>query len=97
MPAIDGYQILPRDTNDLIIPSGLIITSAVTQSNITSTGFDLTWNTSDSSTTEANYAVTQPLTTHINGNSEANYTKAHTQYLLLDCSLLHFILLNVFP
>ena len=75
VPAIDGYQILPRDTNDLIIPSGLIITSAVTQSNITSTGFDLTWNTSDSSTTEANYAVTQPLTTHINGNS---YTKAHT-------------------
>ena len=29
VPAIDGYQILPRDTNDLIIPSGLIITSAV--------------------------------------------------------------------
>ena len=76
VPAIDGYQILLRDTNDLIIPSGLIITSAVTQSNITSTGFDLTWNTSDSSTTEANYAVTQPLTTHINGNL---YTKLHFQ------------------
>ena len=61
VPATDGYQILPRDSADIIQSGNLILTSAVTQSNITTTSFDLFWTTSDSSTTECNYGTTQIL------------------------------------
>ncbi len=39
------YQILPRDENDLIPASPINITSPVTVSNITTTGFTLNWTT----------------------------------------------------
>ncbi|MBT7896737.1 MAG: hypothetical protein HN564_07040 [Flavobacteriales bacterium] len=58
IPAVDGYQILPRDSADIIQSGNLIITSAVTQSNITNNSFDLSWTTSDSATSECNYGLT---------------------------------------
>ncbi len=66
VPANDGYQILPRDSADIINSGNLILTSAVTQSNITTNSFDVSWTTSDSSSTECNYATTQVLTSNIN-------------------------------
>ena len=66
IPANDGYQILPRDSADIIQSGNLILTSAVTQSNITTSSFDLSWTTSDSSTTECNYGTTQALGGNIN-------------------------------
>ena len=68
VPANDGYQILPRDSADLINSGNLILTSAVTQSNITTNSFDLTWTTSDSASTECNYATSQVLTSNINNS-----------------------------
>ena len=68
VPANDGYQILPRDSADIINSGNLILTSAVTQSNITTNSFDLSWTTSDSASTECNYATTQALTLNINNS-----------------------------
>ena len=68
VPANDGYQILPRDSADIINSGNLILTSAVTQSNITTNSFDLSWTTSDSASTECNYATTQVLTSNINNS-----------------------------
>ena len=47
VPANDGYQILPRDSADVQPNGNLLITSAITQSNISTFGFDLSWSTSD--------------------------------------------------
>ncbi len=68
VPANDGYQILPRDSADIINSGNLILTSAVTQSNITTNSFNLSWTTSDSASTECNYATTQALTSNINNS-----------------------------
>ena len=68
VPANDGYQILPRDSADIINSGNLILTSAVTQSNITTNSFDLSWTTSDSASTECNYATTQALSSNINNS-----------------------------
>ena len=71
VPANDGYQILPRDSADIIQTGALIFTSAVMQSNITTTSFDLSWTVSDSSSTNCNYDLTSTLGNTINngGNS----------------------------
>ncbi len=65
-PANDGYQILPRDSADIIQTGALIFTSAVVQSNITTTSFDLSWSVSDSSTTNCNYGLSTSLGTPVN-------------------------------
>ena len=73
--ANDGYQILPRDSADIILSGNLIFTSAVTQSNITTTSFDLSWNTSGNSTTECNYGTNSALGSNINiGGNLINHT-----------------------
>ena len=75
VPANDGYQILPRDSSDIIPTGALLFTSAVTQSNITTTSFDLSWTISDSSSTNCNYGVTSSLGTIINNGGS---TMTHT-------------------
>ena len=66
VPANDGYQILLRDSADIIQTGALIFTSAVLQFNITTTSFDLSWTVSDSSTTNCNYGLSTSLGTTIN-------------------------------
>ena len=63
IPANDGYQILPRDSSDIIQSGNIILTSGITQTNITNNSFDLSWSTSDSATTECNYGLTPALGT----------------------------------
>ena len=65
-PANDGYQILPRDSADIIQTGALIFTSAVEQSNITTSSFDLSWSVSDSSSTNCNYGLGNVLGTVLN-------------------------------
>ena len=65
-PANDGYQILPRDSADIIQTGVLIFTSAIVQSNITTTSFDLSWSVSDSSSTNCNYGLTNGFGTVLN-------------------------------
>ena len=78
VPANDGYQILPRDSSDIIQTGALIFTSAVVQSNITTTSFDLSWSVSDSSSTNCNYGSTSTLGTAINNGGN---TLTHTMSL----------------
>ena len=71
-PASDGYQILPRDTADIIQSGNIVFTSAVNQTNITTTSFDLSWSVSANSSTNCNYGTTTALGTSINsgGNTQ---------------------------
>ena len=56
-----GYQILPRDENDFILPPGVAIIGAVTQTNITTSSFDLNWATNNGGDSEVNYGLTPSL------------------------------------
>ena len=74
-PANDGYQILPRDSADIIQTGALIFTSSVMQSNITNSSFDLSWSVSDSSNTNCNYGLFTSLGTPVNNGGN---TLTHT-------------------
>ena len=65
-PASDGYQILPRDSADIIQSGNIVFTSAINQTNITTTSFDLSWNVSANSSANCNYGMTTALGTSIN-------------------------------
>ncbi|MEJ6735185.1 MAG: phospholipase D-like domain-containing protein [Flavobacteriales bacterium] len=56
-----GYQLLPRDLNDFIYSNEIIITSALTQENITTSSFDINWTTNLSGSTMAYYGTTPNL------------------------------------
>jgi len=56
-----GYQLLLRDTQDILSGSSIHIISPVTQSNITITDFVLSWETDIDGTTELYYGFTQEL------------------------------------
>ena len=74
-PASDGYQILPRDTADIIQSGNIIFTSSINQTNITTTSFDLSWSVSANSSTNCNYGTTTALGTSVNNGGN---TTAHT-------------------
>ena len=75
IPANDGYQILPRDSSDIVPTGALIFTSPVIQTNITTTSFDLSWSVSDSSSSNYNYGITSSMGNTINAGG---YTLTHT-------------------
>ena len=78
-PPNDGYQILPRDSADIIQSGNIVFTSAVNQTNISTTGFDLTWNVSSNSSANCNYGVTSSLGTNINqGGNNTTHTISFT-------------------
>ncbi len=60
-PFDGGYQVLPRDANDFILPAGVAIIGTVTQTNISTTSFDLTWDTNNNSDSQINYGLTPAL------------------------------------
>ena len=74
-PANDGYQILPRDSADIIQSGNIVFTSAINQTNITTTSFDLSWSVSANSSTNCNYGMTTALGTSINNGGN---TTSHT-------------------
>ena len=76
LPANDGYQILPRDSADVQPNGNLLITSAISQSNISTMGFDLSWSTSDNATTECYYGNNP--TNLSNHSTLGNYVTNHT-------------------
>ena len=77
-PANDGYQILPRDSADIIQTGNIIFTSAVMQSNITTSSFDLSWSVSANSSTNCNYGTTITLGNTLNNGGN---TLMHTMNL----------------
>jgi phosphatidylserine/phosphatidylglycerophosphate/cardiolipin synthase-like enzyme len=60
-PFDGGYQVLPRDENDFILPAGVAIVGTVTQTNISNTSFDLNWATNNSSDSQIDYGLTPSL------------------------------------
>jgi hypothetical protein len=60
-PYDSGYQILPRDENDFILPPGVAIIGQVTQTNISTTSFDLNWTTNNTSDSQVNFGLTTAL------------------------------------
>lgn len=60
-----GYQLIPRDTNDIVSSSTISIVSPVSQSNITQSSFDLSWQTDVDGSTEIFYGSTPNLGNHM--------------------------------
>lgn len=56
-----GYQLLLRDKNDIIANSTISFTTPLAVSNITQTGFTLSWNTNIAGSTELFYGLTPQL------------------------------------
>ncbi|MGC9354178.1 MAG: phospholipase D-like domain-containing protein [Mariniphaga sp.] len=53
-----GYQLLPRDLNDLMLTGSVNIISPVTVQNITKSGFTLSWKTDSEAIPEVIYGAT---------------------------------------
>jgi len=72
-----GYQLIPRDTNDITSPFAINFASDIIQSNITSTSFDLSWTTDVDGTTNLQYGITPALEL-----PEINQGGANTSHLV---------------
>ncbi|PKP54131.1 MAG: hypothetical protein CVT92_00965 [Bacteroidetes bacterium HGW-Bacteroidetes-1] len=64
-----GYQLLPRDLNDIFIPSSIYLEGALNNANFTKTSLDFNWSTNISGSTEMFFGPTSELV-------EANYTSS---------------------
>ena len=71
----DGYQLLPRGAADLVLTSAINVTGAVLQQNITTTSFDLVWNTDNAGSSFVNYGLTPALGTIV---GDVSPTTTHT-------------------
>lgn len=81
-PASEGYQILPRDTSDIIQTGNIVFTSSVIQSNITASSFDLSWSVSSNSDASCNYGTTTNFSNTLsNGGNSTNHTISLTGLL----------------
>jgi phosphatidylserine/phosphatidylglycerophosphate/cardiolipin synthase-like enzyme len=86
VPYNTGYQIIPRDLNDIIISSGgPTIAAMPVESNITQTGITLTYSTLSAGNTNVKYFVSdsigQPLVFNDSVYNEAQVT-THTANLI---------------
>jgi len=57
----NNYQLLCRDTNDIIMSNIIAINSKVSLSNLSQTGFKLSWSTTHAGTSEVMYGSTPAL------------------------------------
>jgi hypothetical protein len=55
------YQVLPRDTNDFIVPPGITIISSISINNLQTNGATLSWETDLAGSTEVTYGLTPLL------------------------------------
>ena len=58
---VGGYQLLPRGNQDLVPTSAINLSTQVDQINITTTGFDLIWNTDVLGDSHVEYGLTPEL------------------------------------
>ena len=56
-----GYQLLPRDIDDFILSNGIMMSSGLTQINITTDGFDVSWITNIDGSSNYLYGITPQL------------------------------------
>ncbi len=74
------YQLLPRDLNDIFLSSQFYITNPPSQNNLSTSGFDVNWETNLSGSTFIKYGITPSLELGIlNGaGGSTNHTVAIT-------------------
>ncbi len=71
-----GYQHLLRDANDILYIAAIFITNSISQTNISTTSFDLNWSTNVAGTTSfLKYGTTPSL---LGGTITANNALDHT-------------------
>lgn len=74
-----GYQMLLRDAQDIISNTAIALTSPVSVSNIAGTGFDLSWTTNISGSTQVYYGNSPALGLHqMNTGSGTSHTLSLT-------------------
>ncbi len=66
-PPSGGYQLLLRNSADILPASGIVITSDVTQHDIVPDGFTLRWNTNIAGSSQIAYGFTPALGTFASG------------------------------
>jgi len=71
-----GYQILLRDSNDIIISPGIHIISAISETNINTTSFDLNWSTDSTGSSVVKYGLSNAL--ELGVASTAGLSSSHT-------------------
>jgi len=68
-----GYQLLPRDLNDIFIPSSIYFVGALTNTNFTHSALDFTWKTNIAGTTQLFHgAAADSVTANITSDTGAN-------------------------
>jgi phosphatidylserine/phosphatidylglycerophosphate/cardiolipin synthase-like enzyme len=72
--ATSGYQLLCRDTNDIITNNAIMINSLISETNISQDSITIQWTTNLPGTTALNYGGTPNLGTSI---SDTNATTSH--------------------
>ncbi|PSR05559.1 MAG: hypothetical protein BRD50_00590 [Bacteroidetes bacterium SW_11_45_7] len=78
-PATDGYQVLPRDSSDIVAQAPFLFREPVRQQNITTTSFELTWETELKASSNVEYGLTPSLELGHQGMN--NSTNNHTYQL----------------
>tara|TARA_B100000900_G_scaffold156050_1_gene132666 strand:+ start:8804 stop:10864 length:2061 start_codon:yes stop_codon:yes gene_type:complete len=73
---IGGYQLLPRDASDIIFSGGINMTSALIQSNLSNSGFDLSWITDNTGNSNIAYGLSSNL--EIDTISNSTTTSTHS-------------------
>lgn len=71
-----NFMMEPRDNNDIEMIESLHITQGPTQTNLLKTGFTITWETNDTSSTEIKYGLTSDL--ELGSITGENNVKNHT-------------------
>ena len=71
-----GYQLILRDSNDLIILPGIHIISSITESNINTNSFDVNWTTDSTGSSMVRYGRTPAL--ELGVATTAGLTSTHT-------------------
>jgi len=64
-----AYQVLPRDTNDLVSSGSIQITVPPVQLNITTSGFDIQWETNVTGSTYINFGNSPALGSTLTGTA----------------------------
>lgn len=73
----EGYQLLPRDLNDIFIPSSIYFVDALSNINFTKNTLDFEWITNIEGTSEMFYGPTEDLVTSNNVSSTGG-TESHS-------------------
>ena len=84
-----GYQLLCRDTNDIINASAISITTPITLDSLSTGGFTLDWATDNPGTTEIYYGSTEALGSHL--SAAGTVTNHHIKITGANPSQLYFV------